>query len=149
MMARWLMMLGLSVGPGLPVGIPPGPEDPLLAKVAPQQCVFYTSWSGTAEADPASKNHIEQLAAEPELQYMVAEIKRRIVAGIAQQAGRGEADMAPVVEDVAGWVETLLTHPTAIFISSMEISPQAMDWRGGALVRVGDEAAALKAQLEK
>jgi len=145
----WLMMLGLSVGPGLPVGIPPGPEDPLLAKVAPEECVFYASWSGTAAPDPASANRVERLAAEPELQFMVAEIKRRVIEGIAHQVGDGDPDVAPVVKDIAAWVETLLTHPTAIFISDLETSHQAPEIRGGALVRVGDQAAAIKARLEK
>ena len=40
---------------GLPLGIPPGPEDPVLARVAPEECLFYMSWAGIASPDPKSE----------------------------------------------------------------------------------------------
>ena len=45
-------LLGSSFG--LPVGVPPGPEDPAMAKIAPQECILYASWSPTVAADAQS-----------------------------------------------------------------------------------------------
>jgi len=58
-----IVLLG-GGGIGLPVGVPLAPEDPLLAKVAPEECLFYTSWAGVSEPDPNSPNQTEQLLAE-------------------------------------------------------------------------------------
>ena len=33
---------------GLPLGIPPGPDDSVIARVAPEQCLLYVNWLGTA-----------------------------------------------------------------------------------------------------
>ncbi len=35
----------------LPVGLPPAPDDASLLASAPQQCLVYVGWAGTAEAD--------------------------------------------------------------------------------------------------
>ncbi len=145
-----VMLLMLGGGGGLPLGVPPAPEDPLLAKVAPDECIFYLSWSGMADADPNSTNQTEQLAAEPEVRQLVTELKRQILASLLNEAQRNEPGTVPLIQDAAGWVETLLTHPAAIFISDMQVTPNGPpNIRGGALVRVGDDAAKLKAQLEK
>jgi hypothetical protein len=44
-----LMFLG---GFGLPLGVPPEPENPAMAYVAPEKCVAYASWAAMAAADP-------------------------------------------------------------------------------------------------
>ena len=46
----WLWMLGS--GFVLPLGLPPGPEDPAVANVAPQECLFYMGWASMAKPDP-------------------------------------------------------------------------------------------------
>jgi hypothetical protein len=50
----------------------PQPLDPVLAAVAPQECLWYSSSSGIGPADPASANHTEQLFAEPQVQRFLA-----------------------------------------------------------------------------
>ena len=66
--AQAILLLVLGGGFGIPLGVPPGPEDPLLAKVAPADCLYYSSWAGIAAPDPKSPNEVEQLLAEPEVQ---------------------------------------------------------------------------------
>ena len=53
---------------GLPFGIPPAPEDPVIARVAPPQCLFYVDWAGTASPSAGSSSETEKLLAEPEVQ---------------------------------------------------------------------------------
>ena len=41
-MSPFLIMLLLGGGAGLPAGLPPLPEDPVLARIAPAECLVYT-----------------------------------------------------------------------------------------------------------
>jgi len=142
-----IALLPLLGGLGLPLGIPPSPEDPLMGRVAPQKCVFYTTWSGMAAPDPASTNHTEQLLAEPEIQYMIAQIEQQITAGLRNAAGREEPEAAAIVDDASKWVKRLLTQPAAVFVSRAKLGPEGPDVHAGALVKVGDDIAQLKATL--
>jgi prepilin-type processing-associated H-X9-DG protein len=146
------VMLGLSGGGGLALGVPSLPEDPVLAKVAPEECLFYTSWAGAAKPDPKSTNQTEQLLAEPEVQQMVAELERRIRSSLAEAAKREGPEAAVLVDEAIGWAKTLLTRPTAVFLTSVKppIGPsQGPEIRGGMVVNVGEDGAKLKASLEK
>ena len=103
-----------------------------------------------AEPDPNSANQTEQLLADPEVRRMIAELKQQIIASLRKQAGGNEPQPGgPMVDDAVKWVEVLLTHPTVAFLSSVKVSPQGPDVRGGLLVNVGDEVDELKAALEK
>src|SRR5690348_5330441 len=73
------MFLG---GFGLPLGVPPAPENPAMQYVAPEKCLYYSTWAGMAAADGQSANQTEQLFAEPEVQ----EFARAIEKGISQWA---------------------------------------------------------------
>ena len=53
---------------GLPFGIPPAPEDAVIARVAPPQCLLYVNWAGTAAPNASSASETEKLLAEPEIQ---------------------------------------------------------------------------------
>jgi hypothetical protein len=144
-----IVMLGLGGGFGLPLGIPPAAEDLLMANVAPEECLFYTTWAGAAKPDPGSSNQTEQLLAEPQVQHLFAEVERRLKAGLQQATTRGGPAQAAMAEDAVRWGRKLLTSPTAIFVSSVAVTPAGPDVRGGALVRVGEDAAQLQTSLEK
>jgi len=68
----------LASGFGFPMGLPPGPEDPVVANVAPQECLFYVGWASMAKPDPKSPNQLEQLFAEPEVQQLLSEVERLV-----------------------------------------------------------------------
>lgn len=59
-----LVIMLFGGGFGLSTGMPPGPENPQMASVAPPECLYYTSWAGTVQPDPDSSNATEQLLAE-------------------------------------------------------------------------------------
>ncbi len=144
-----IMLLGLGGGAGLPLGMPPGPEDPLMAKMAPEECIFYTSWSGIASPDAASDNQTEQLLAEPEIQHLFSEVERLITAAVQQGAMREGPEATALAEDGLKWGKVLLTHPTALFVSKAEMGPTGPEVVGGAIVRVGTKNAELEAALAK
>ena len=64
---------------GLPFGIPPAPEDTVIASVAPPKCLFYVNWAGTASPDPASRSETEKMLAEPEVQAFIGGLNRALV----------------------------------------------------------------------
>ncbi len=145
-----LMILTLSGGFGLPLGVPPGPEDPLLANVAPETCLFYTSWAATAAPDPAGPNRTEQLLAEPEIQRAVSAIEQAAAAAVRRAADEQDPHAAALC-DLFEMGQPLLARPGAIFVSELNVRPGGPpDVRGAALVRVGkEEGAKLKAMLQQ
>ena len=146
-----LMILLMGGGMGAPLGLPPGPEDPLLANVAPEGCLFYTSWAGTVAPDPTSKNQTEQLLAEPELQRVVVKIEQAIEKAFANMPGGQDSNVAAVAEVVKDTSKHLLKCPGAIFVSELNLRPGGPpDVRGAAIIRVGkEEGAKLKSALEQ
>lgn len=145
-MFLYLLMLG---GWGLPLGIPPGPEDPVLAKVAPAECLVYLSWAGTARPDPKSKNQTEQLLAEPEVRVLVAEIRRLFRSGAKQMARNQEAEAVRLGENLQDVAETILRHPAAVFLSGVSPAGGRPEVRGAVVVRLGDDLKQFHSFLEE
>ena len=80
-------------GFGVPFGLVPGEEDPYLSQIAPEECFFYTSWSGTEAADPAG-NATEKWIAQKQIQdfwkKLDGEIDRQIGRGVVEVLGNEE-----------------------------------------------------------
>src|SRR5512140_1348396 len=92
----WLGMLGL------PLGVPPLPEDPMMAKIAPEECLFYLSSAGMAAPDAKSPNQVEQMLAEGEVQRLAAGVERAIKESLAKAMSRPHSSPPGVsAEDVA------------------------------------------------
>ena len=135
---------------GIPVGVPPEPEDELLARVAPDECLYYTTWAGMAEPDPNSTNQTEQLLAEPEIQQLVDTVSQKLVEALRQQAGGGgDSPAAFFAAEGPKLLKTLLTCPTAIFLSQMEMGPDGPQIEAGMIISVGDDVDEIKAVLER
>ena len=64
---------------GLPLGVPPAPDDAVIAHVAPPQCLFYVNWAGTASPSASSASETEKLLAEPEVQEFFNGLNKVIV----------------------------------------------------------------------
>src|SRR5208283_392996 len=96
----WIFLLSLGSGMGIPLGIPPAPDDPVMARFAPEECVFYTTWSASATANPVSKNQAEQMLAEPEVRQFVEHLERWIRHAVSQPAAEAYAsNLADVTLD--------------------------------------------------
>ncbi len=139
-----LMFLS-TIGGGLPFGLPPAEEDPLMSAVAPDHCLAYISWSGTAEPDASSENEFEQLLTEPEMQFLFDEIEllvKNAMDLIEEEEGPREPNW---VRQSAKWARRLLTRPAAAFISDVEIDPGGPpNIKGGLVVTVGEEGDELR-----
>jgi prepilin-type processing-associated H-X9-DG protein len=141
----WITLL-FGGGAGLPLSLPPLPEDPVLARVAPEECLIYTSWSGMAATDAKSQNQTEQLLAEPEVRDMFGQIERTIMSGIEKH---GPPQQRAIALDVVRIGKKLIMRPMAAFVSSVAIGQHGPDIRGGLVLNAGDDVAELKATLEK
>ena len=86
------MALAADPGPlGLPFGIPPAADDPVIAHVAPPQCLFYVDWAGTAAPRPGSSSETEKLLAEPEVQAFFSGLGKAIAGYLRKQDEEAKA----------------------------------------------------------
>jgi hypothetical protein len=149
MLSAVAMLVALSGGQiGLPLGLPPLAEDPVLANIAPEECLVYYSWSGVAEPDPKSKNQTEQLLAEPEVQQFVTGLGRALAAAIRKGApatpqGQVLGKYGPSL------IHMLLTHPVAIFASKLDAAANGTDVAGGIVVATGNKTAEIRVSLDE
>jgi hypothetical protein len=128
-----VLMLG---GLGMPLGLPPLPEDPALAHAAPAECLFYSNWSGTAAADPQSPNRTERLLAEPEVQDLARALDQAIVQSIRASAG----PTGPRIEEAFDLVKLILSRPTAVYVTRFTPPSEgsAFELEAGLIVNTGE-----------
>jgi len=143
----WLVLL--LGGFGLPVGVPPLPEDPMMANIAPEECVAYMSSAGMATPDAKSGNQTEQLLAEPEVRQMGVEIERAVRAGLKHTLRRGSLPPGVTSDDLSDAAKLLLTRPLAVYVSSVQMQPGGPVVHGGIAVNCGDKAARLRVIVEQ
>ena len=134
----WIFFLTLGSGMGIPLGIPPAPDDPVMARFAPEECVFYTTWSASAAANPASKNQAEQMLAEPEVRQFVEHLEKWIRHSISQPASdRDASDLSDATFDA---MLLILRHQTTLFVSDVKIKDKKVSAKGGMVVALGADA---------
>ncbi len=131
----------------LPVSVPPRPETALLAKIAPEECLFYMSFAGMATPAAGSSNQVEQLFAEDGVQKFTAEIERMTTEGLSKAFERQNVD-SPSAEDVVALVKAALMQPAAVYVSDVKIRPAGPLFRGGAVVKLGDNVDEMKTKIE-
>lgn len=142
-----LLLVLFGNGIGIPLGVPPRDPDPLLAQIAPEECLYYGTWAGMAEPRADSTNSTERLLAEPEIRLFARELEsvlRRVALTGASQWGPGGAQLGQQIPSLA---RALLVHPTAIFVEQVTPSTSAIDVRGALVVALGDEAASVRSAL--
>jgi len=144
-----------------PLGVPPAPEYPALARVAPEKCLFYASWSGMAPADAKSQNQTEQLLAEPEVQRSISVLGTFMSDTVLPQLVRGNAYVevrlptggrtASIKRTAMEFAQFVATHPAAVFATKIKTdqSGNPQEIRGGLLVVAGPDAGKLHAVFDK
>jgi hypothetical protein len=146
------VLIALGNGLLLPVGIPPGPNDPALAAVAPADCLFYGNWSGTVAPDPKSTNATERLMAEPEVRQCIAGLEKAVRNAMRRSTERGQpaAPKAELFNDVLEIGKTVLSRPGAIYVSQVDMVKDQPPKVGAALVlNLGDAMETTKAALDR
>lgn len=141
-----LMFLG---GFGLPLGVPPEPENPAMAHVAPEKCVLYASWAAMAAADAKSANQTEQLLAEPEVKRFVQSLEKAFREAMKRQGeeGRGNPKAAQAARLMPSLAKAMLTRSAAVFVTRLEMKENHPDIEGGLLLDAGEDAKAIAGAL--
>ena len=135
---------GLMSGAGLPLGLPPVENDPIIAHVAPADSLVYVGWNKMATPSADSSNYTEQLLADAEIRRFVKEVSSRVLESIRKNAGGGEQTKL-VANELPKLLYALAVNPTAIYVSPPTPLPSI-----GIVCRVGrDQSAALEASLQK
>jgi prepilin-type processing-associated H-X9-DG protein len=141
----WEVLILLLAGGGSPAGflsMPPLPPDAKLAAAAPADCLLYVHWAGIATPNPASANATEQLLAEPQVQHLIQTVKKELKDAFVRETSRGEEGRV-IASTLPQLVETLLTRPTAFYITDVQMSPRGPSISGALVVNVGDQADAV------
>lgn len=146
-MTGWLIVSGLTAGVGLPIGIPPGQQDPMLARVAPQETLFYANWAGMAEPNPQSTNATERLLADPRVRQALAQLRQQVRTQLEQSARQCEPQLLPVVGDAMGWGEVLMSRPGAAFITDVGLTGEGLRISAGMISSLGQDAERLRTTL--
>ena len=134
----WIFLLTLGSGMGIPLGIPPAPDDPVMARFAPEECVFYTTWSASAAATAAGKNQAEQMLAEPEVRQFVEHLEKWIRRAVSQPVS--DRDASALSDATFDAMLLILRHQTTLFVSDVKIKDKKITAKGGMIVALGADA---------
>ncbi len=139
----------------MPLGLPPAPEDPNVARIAPEKCLFYVSWAGTATADPKSKNQTEQLLAEPEVQRSLA-VLTALLSHPASTVTLPPADLLDPDhvadrETALELAKIIAAHPGAVFVTEIKHGEAKDGTREniGMFVAAGQDVEKLRAAFDQ
>ncbi len=144
-----VMVYGLAVafaalGNGVtPLGMPPGAEDPVLAQVAPEHCLFYASWAETGKSDPKSDNQTEQLLAKPCIQEFLAECRSLSRKLLATSGADKELQ-----QSVTGISRIVAKRPGAVFCgTNKNTAGELLQNDFVLMINVGDQVEAFKKEI--
>ncbi len=143
-----VMFLALGSGMGLPFGVPPQTPDPMLASVAPADCLYYASWAGMAQPDAASTNQTEQLLAEPEVQAFIAEVQQVMQRGVQKLGARSSAEEQMVMQKIPLLAKTLVTHGAALYVESVQLGENGVQVEGALVVHLGEDLSKVRDALQ-
>ena len=147
------MMFVLLFGGGF--GLSPGPEDPQMARIAPPECLYYTSWAAAVQPDPKSPNATDQLLAEPEVKAFLALMEKRQVAtmqAFVPSLGRAGVDARgqQILADLGRLLALLRGKPGALYISHLRLHGHGPpEVTGAAMLRLGEQAESVGQLLKK
>lgn len=142
-----LLILG-GGGLGLPVATPPLPPDPVVERAAPDDCLAFFGWSGTAKADPQSGNATERLVAEPEVQAFLQHVEA-VVTSALRQSRTDSAEAAVVADAAPRLVKALLLNPASLYVADVAMRQDGVDVRAGLVVNTGNDAQAIELAIRK
>lgn len=145
--AELAVLVVLVGGSPLPLGLPPLAADPLIERATPKECLFYTSWNGTAAPDPKSDNAVEQLLAEPEVQEFGQELAAQIQKTLTG-AAKGDPRAAVLADTVPVLLKTLARRPGAFYVSDVTVAP-TQSVSAALVVSAGDEGPKLREALAR
>ena len=143
-----VMMMALGGSGGAAAGVPLS-EDPLQAKIAPEECLYYVTWAELTKPDPSSANHTEQMLADPKVQQFIVNTQLSFFSALEMQAGQADERTQQSFSDMKELLKITQGMPGAAYLSELTWQrDQLLDLRGGGIVRVDTDGAKVKELLE-
>ena len=137
----WAIIIVLSGNFGIPVGVPPGPEDPVISNVAPSECLFYAGWSGTAKVDPDA-NRTEKWLSQPKASQVVPKLHRGIKIMLTESNNSEDESIESLNEFLIEIVNSMLVRPGCMFVNKPQLGGdgrnQSVQVSGGAVFSIAD-----------
>lgn len=125
---------------GNTLGNSAGTRRPRDGPLRAEECVFYTTWSASGAANPASKNQAEKMLAEPEVRQFVEHLEKWIRHSVSQPASDPYA--SSLSDATFDWMLLMLRHQTTMFVSELKIKDKKVSAKGGMVVALGADAPA-------
>ena len=133
---------------GIPMGMPPGPEDPMMAKFAPQECSFYASWSGVAKTDPKA-NPSEKWMAQPVTGKAIPKLRRAYRGYLLSRAEAFEPAAKLSTRMLVEVIDAGSVNPAGVYIDKLNIDKDSFSLRAAVMVSLGNWKAEVKRIFEE
>ena len=137
----------VSGGLGIPLGMPPGPEDPMLGRFADNDAQIHFAWTGLGENtgdDPTSK-----WMAKPKIQAAVTKLKKGLAEHLDNKADakvtyrRGSRSLLQRV--LMKTAEVSIYNGASVYATDVEFGQQVPVFKAAMLIPLGDR----KIELEQ
>ena len=147
-MVEWMLALMVTMGVGLPLGYPPGAEDPFLVQAAPDDALYYAMWVESQEPQASSTNRVEQLLAEPEVRQFVGNLFVELEAYARRSASENNSQQASALVDLGvSLVQKAFHGPAMMFVNKVDLSGDIPRIDAGAVLGVGEDGQRIVEQI--
>ncbi len=121
----------------------PLPEDPVVAQVAPAECLFFSSWTGKEKASPdaaqVGPNSTEQLFSDPKFLDYLKQVNETLY-NLVEQQGAAQGVSKEQLDAALYFLKHLHTHAGSVYLSEVDAKwNEAPKISGGLVIRVDDD----------
>ena len=131
-----------SGGLGVPLGMPPAPEDPMLGRFVAEDAQMYFAWTGV-EA-PEGNDPTSKWMAKPEIQTAITKFKKGLEQRLGARANRKKE--MPLLNHLAiKTMEMSLYNGASLYAIDLNFDRRSTEFEGAILIPLGDQ----KMELEQ
>jgi len=120
-------------GFGVPVGVPPAPEDPMMARVISDDAMAVASWAGIAEVDPDA-DPTQAWLAQPEIRTF----SKKLVDAWRVYLGDESPQVPEIKNLLANVSESAASNGATICVRHFDFEGRPEKFLGSAFVPLGD-----------
>lgn len=134
-----VILMGLGGGGGIPLGVPPAPEDPVMFQFAPDDCLYYATWAGIAAPSAESENSTERMIAGKEMMTFLSRVDQELMNWFDMTAAAEGGSEGEFITAISQLVRNVYLHHTAVCLERFELG-DVPEFYGAMLIKLGDEA---------
>lgn len=136
---EWILVLAMTTGVGIPLGLPPAAEDPFLIQSAPDNGLYYAMWVESREPQADSTYPLERLLAEPELRTFVKNAVAEAEAFLHRSAAEDNSKQTQALVDLGvSLSRRAFKGPGMMFVNTFEMTEAGPQVEAGVVLGVDD-----------